>query len=100
MLQNKTHTTWNRLNGAVVILAKGTSSLQDRLHHVYWHQLSSLNQQNFPQNLQADFAQLKQQLIARVAAKENAQTMSDEEAMELSTKIVSIYDTVARKHCS
>lgn len=95
--------SWEKLNLAVNSLARSTQSLQKRLATAYIYNLSHLRIEELPEEMRDEFQQVRRELTkvepiadeGRIAATTNE--MSDDEAGELISRIVSMYDAVVRE---
>ena len=98
------HTTWQRLYQAVSALASAYN-INKRIEYAF-SALCPLKTDEFPQELQEKFEELKRELTkvegsgdeGNVAA--TIKCMSDEELEMIAKKIVDMYDTIATKYCS
>ena len=91
--RSKTDTTWERLFTAVCMLATGSDELQKRLYCALIH-LLPLHVEEFPKELQAEAKELR-----GYCDKKSVYSMTDEEASNVASKIVHLYDVVARDYC-
>lgn len=90
--------TWEKFFNALISLAAGRASLQERLAAAWMYSLAMLREDDLPKSLRAEFAELKEQIIRKEPVGDDGLVraaiwnMDDETAHELAEKIVSIYD--------
>lgn len=94
---------WEKLYIATHALATGRGSLKERLHSAYLS-FAHLGPEDFPEELQNDFAALEEQMT-RVEARADEgtvaatlQAIDDDEAAEIAGKIVDLYNTLATNY--
>lgn len=95
--------TWQKLHAAVLILASGTGTIQERLCDAYVDSLIRLHDPNdFPLEMRKDFEAIQKELTAvppsgnEGSAKASTNDMTDDKASEIAEKIVSMYDEITR----
>lgn len=95
--------TWEKLYAAVLILASGTGSIQERLCNAYADSLMRLQDRNdFPVEMRDDFEAIQNELTAvqplgdEGSIKASTNAMTDDKASEIAEKIVLMYDQITR----
>ena len=96
--------TWEKLHTAVLLLAIGEESIEERVRDAYTSALMRLNEAEVPEPLRDDLKVLKAQLTKfdlsgddeRVEAA--ACALTTDEAVAIATKIVSLYDEITRRY--
>jgi hypothetical protein len=90
--------SWEKFTAAVSCLAESSDSIQNRLINCCLH-LSRLDVEDMPEKLKTDFGEIKKEFTKVESAQEGSITasirvMSDEKAVELARKIVSMNNTI------
>ncbi len=95
--------TWEKLHDAVLTLASGTGSIQERLCDAYVYSLIRLQKQDdFPVEMRDDFEVIQKELTAvqpfgeEGSVKASTNAMTDDKASKIAEKIVSMYDKITR----
>ena len=95
--------TWEKLHVAVIDLAAGTGSIQDRLYYAYSGALILLYEQDdFPEEMREQFEAIQTELTSvkpsgnEGSIKASTDAMTDSKATEIAKKIVSLYDSITR----
>ncbi len=89
------HTTWGRLATAVDSLATGGGRINERLHFALDH-LVPLKATEFPAELQAPFAELRERVLNAGGNKAFVEELGEKEASEVAGQILSWFNTVTR----
>jgi hypothetical protein len=94
----KDYYAWEKFSGAVRGMVTGTTTIQQRLGNAYVFHLVHVDPKKLPEDIRADFIQMKERLktvVAPVAGDGSIQAtvsnLSDEEASEIASHIVDMF---------